>query len=161
MTRLGTQPTGGEIKEAIVHGVEGILEVDRFEAFKKIPGHERHYVPRSEYIFKTIQPKLEDILYLGKSYEDYYDQFEILLALVYADLSPRALGRIWGPPGRFAWKQSHRMERSPFNLLFEEAKNNGSDWPPLKAGLFGGSIERFLEIAKKYRDELLNKLGWF
>ena len=32
--------------------------------------------------------------------------------------------------------------------------------PPI-AGFFGGSIERFKEVAQRYDSELLNRLNWF
>ena len=62
------------------------LELERTKAFSQLPGHKRHYVPCSEYLFKLLQPMLDDILFLGRDYEQYFDRFEVLLALVHADL---------------------------------------------------------------------------
>ena len=127
------------------------------ESFKHLPGHERHYVPRSEYLFKVLQPGLDDLLFLGKSYEASFDRFEMFFALVYADLA----GRDWGPPGRFAWKHSNRgHDASPFVELLDEATTGGPTWTPSKAGLFGGSLDRFQNAAQQYL-ELLNKLSWW
>lgn len=36
---------------------------DTHDMFKEIPGHERKYVPRSEYQFKLLQPKMEDLFF--------------------------------------------------------------------------------------------------
>jgi uncharacterized caspase-like protein len=126
------------------------------ETFKSLPGHERHYVPRSEHLFKILQPLLEDMLLLGKRYESLFDEFEILVALTYAD----AAGRDWGPPGRFGWKQNQYSER-PFSQVVEEARRKGNSWGPLQAGLFKGSIEEFSKTAETYDKELLSKLHWF
>lgn len=51
---------------------EGILQATRAELFKFIPGHERQYAPAREYLFKTIQPKLEDALLVGTDYEEQF-----------------------------------------------------------------------------------------
>lgn len=35
-----------------------LLELNRADAFKQLPGHERNFVPRSEYLFSLLQPEL-------------------------------------------------------------------------------------------------------
>lgn len=114
-------------------------------------------MPRSEHLFKSLQPSLEDLLFLGRSYESLFDRFEVFLALVYADITNNS----WGPPGRFAWKYSKRLgEENPFSELIDEAKKDGDMWASLKAGFFQGSHKRFQEIADSYK-ERLDKLGWW
>ncbi len=129
---------------------------DLHDAFKLLPGHERHYVPRSEYLFKLLQPPLEDALFLGRSYESLFDNFEILLGLVYMDLTDRE----WGPIGRFGWKHERGHSESPFDQLVEAAKKEGENWPLLRAGLFQGSADRFLKDAETFKAQL-DKLSWF
>ena len=124
------------------------------DVFKRLPGHDRHYVPRSEHLRERQQPLLEDLLFLGRTYDRYFDRFEIFLALTYAD----ATELNWGPPGRFAWKR-RSTSMSPYVELMEEAKRMGDNWPPVRAGLFKGSTKRFLEIAEGYK-HLLDSLGW-
>ena len=122
----------------------------------RVPGHERHYVARSEHWRTRQQPLLEDLLFLGRTYDRHFDGFEILLALIYADLTDGA----WGPPGRFAWKHSGQIHRSPYVEMMQDAERMGDDWPPLKAGLFGGSAKRFREVAETYKQSL-DRLGWW
>jgi hypothetical protein len=136
------------------------VEVDAIELFKKLPGHERHYASRSEYLFKALQPGLEDLLFLGNSYEGLFERFEIFYALTYVDQAGHRPGFIWGPPGRFGWK-GHLGSRSPYADLSEEAKQQGVSWPPLSSGLFGGSAVRFDEVATAFREHVLDKLQWF
>lgn len=127
------------------------------DEFKLLPGHEKHYVPRSEHLFKFLQPLLEDLLFLGRNYESLFDRFEIFLALIYAD----TMNRDWGPPGRFAWKYSSPIRaENPFTALIEEAGKYGDKWAPLKAGFFQGSYKRFQEIADSYKKRL-DKLSWW
>ncbi|MDI1451762.1 caspase family protein [Polyangium sp. 6x1] len=149
----GSSPT-----EAIVATVDGMSDIRSDKAFGLLPGHERQYVPQSEYIFKAIQPRLEDLLFLGRSYEALFDRFEMLYALTYADIRSRGEKSVWGPPGRFGWK--HRAGGGPFNAMIAEAEREGPAWPVIRFGLFGGSIERFKEVAKAYRERVLNNSHW-
>ena len=125
------------------------------DAFKLLPGHDRFHVPRSEHLRTRQQPLLEDLLFLGRMYDRHFDRFEIFLALTYAD----ATERDWGPPGRFMWKHG-RTHTSPYVELMEEAKGMGDNWLPVRAGLFKGSVKRFLEVAEGYK-KLLDSAGWW
>ncbi|MCL5772674.1 MAG: hypothetical protein M1479_10455 [Actinobacteria bacterium] len=127
---------------------------DIHDAFKWIPGKEKNYVPRSEHLFEILEPTLEKLLFVGKSYELLFDDFEVYSALVYMEVT----GRDWGPIGRFGWKHDHGD--SPFNRVVEEAKEAKEEWLPLRVGMFNGSLERFLEVSKTLR-ERLNKLPWY
>jgi len=138
MTKVGSRHSGAEAKPIIVPATEGMLDVTRADLFKSLPGHERQYAPKSEYLFKTLQPMLEDLLFLGTSYERLFDRFEVLYALVVADCNyDETYKRLWGPPGRFGWKL--RDGNNPFSDIIAEAEREQGDWPPLRAGLFGGS----------------------
>jgi hypothetical protein len=111
-------------------------------------------------MLSALQPLIEDELFLGKRYEDVFDKFEIMLALVFADLRGGITHRTWGPPGRFAWKEgSFNSNGGPFTRFVEAAKKLGEGWPPLKEGFFQGSAERFAEVADGYRDLIVN-LKW-
>jgi hypothetical protein len=109
------------------------------DAFKTIPGLEKHYDER------------------------YFDRLEIFFALVYVDFEYKPEERVWGPPGRFAYKYRGRDsgEGNTFLEILEEAERQRDNWPPLKANLFSGSYERFIEVAKKFQEEILNNLNWF
>jgi Caspase domain len=159
--RAGLGPVA--TKEVILACVEGMGEVDRVEGFKLLPGHDRHYAPRSEYLYKALQPALEDVFFLGRSYERLFDKFEVLLALVYADLDvelARAFGRVWGPVGRFGWKFNSRIGgQNPYSELRREANQWRDEWPPLKAGLFGGKYDQFENVATKF-EAFLASLNW-
>jgi hypothetical protein len=160
-TTIGPSYSGGRHKEIIKIVVNELLELQRTDIFKTLPGYERFYVPKNEYIFKALQPVIDDLLFLGNSYEAVFDKFEIFLALVFADLDSKDRGDVWGPPGRFAYKhRDMRGEGSPFFEVMNEAKNQGDNWSPLKAGFFGGSFKRFHEISTEY-EKLIGRLSWF
>jgi hypothetical protein len=129
------------------------------DAFKGIPDHARNYTPISEYLYKLIQPELDDLLFLGKGYERVFDEFEILFALVVADQNMQNDRNVWGPIGRFGWK--NRWDgNSPFQKLRNEAAQYKNNWAPIQAGMFGGQYDRFEAVAKHFQDEILANLRW-
>ena len=133
---------------------------DLGDVFKRIPEHERQYTPISEYLYTLLQPSLDDLFFLGKGYESVFDEFEILFALAVADIKKQEDSYIWGPIGRFGWK-NRRHGTSPFQRLIGEAAKHKSNWPPIKAGMFGGDYKRFEDIAEHYQTEIIGKLSWF
>lgn len=147
-------------QEYVLDGTgRGLLDLVRTDIFKRIQGHERQYVPISEYLYNTIQPLLDDVLFLGEGYDTVFDTFEVFYALAHADLEFMKGKSAWGPVGRFAWKH-HSRENGPLMLVVSEGRSQKEDWAPLKAGLFGGSYQRFDNAATKYTEHI-NKLGWF
>jgi hypothetical protein len=144
----------------IIPAVDELM--DAADAFKQLPDMERKYVPRSEHIFKKIQPVVEDQLLLGRTYETLFDQFEIMLALVYGDLRHETPQQhFWGPPGRFAWKERGRGGGgAPFTKFTNDAKAKGQNWEALKEGFFRGSAQRFADDADAYA-ELLSQIQWW
>lgn len=84
-TIFSTGVTGRRTDQKLAVAVSNaISDIERENIFKRLPGHERYYAARSEYLFKLLQPELDDELFLGKDYEALFDRFEVLLALVSA-----------------------------------------------------------------------------
>ena len=135
-TSAGTSEYGREEQLFVGAISKAMQDLVQSEAFKRIPGHERQYTPISEYLFKILQPQLDDVLFVGKDYERAFDEFEVLLALSAADLLYHREKRIWGPVGRFGWKQDRGS--APLTRVIDDARTGGENWAPIKAGLFGG-----------------------
>ena len=146
--------TQGRRVPLIVPVAANISDVTDF--FKRMPGHEQQYAPRSELMYELSQPIIEELLFLGKSYDEVFDEFEILSALVFSE----ATGRGWGPIGRYGWKYHQRGETNPYDWIVADAKKQKEKWPVTQAGLFQGSTENFLKLAEEFR-ERLNKLSWW
>jgi hypothetical protein len=138
---------------------DAISELTSRDVFKQLPDYSRHYTPMSDHLFKVLQPRLDDALFMGRSYERSFDEFEVLFALIVADLRMQRDESAWGPIGRFGWKRSGR-ENSPLLRIVSEARTMGNDWEPLRAGLFGGSIERFIKVADPFQ-ERVGRLSWW
>ena len=126
------------------------------DVFKWIPGQEKKYFPRSEHFFGILRSPLEESLFLGKGYEQLFDDFEVYAALVYSDLT----GRDWAPIGRFGWKHSRAFGDSSFHKIIEEAKERKEEWLPLKVGMFKGSLSRFLEISNALEKQIRHLSWW-
>ena len=156
LTKVSNPRSIGDTHEVIIPAVDGLLDV----GFGSLPAHKNNYVPHSEYLYKALQPMLEDLFFLGSGYEKLFDLFEIFLALVFADLQFETRREVWGPPGRFAWKYRSRLRRSnPFSDLIAEAAASGNSWPPLKAGFFQRSYDRFTQITAGY-ETFMKSFGW-
>jgi hypothetical protein len=151
----------GKPEPVIQASVNGMHDVTRGEVFKRLPGHERHYAPMSEYFYTNVQPDIDDLLFLGKGYEKSFDEFEVLRALVVADLRAQEGVRIWGPLGRFGWKYSRDYAGgSPYADVVKDAERQQGEWPLLRAGFFGGSYQRFSTTALEF-EKILEGLHWF
>ena len=156
LTQKDHSPSSVPVVISTVDGIEPSVD----SLIKTLPGLERKYAPYSEYMYKAVQPVLDDSLFLGKSYEHLFDRFEVFLTLVYIDLKYENNGMIWGPVGRFGWKTVRRHNGSnPYDEVVQQASMLKNEWPPLREGLFSGSYERFEEISGQCR-ELLNSLKW-
>lgn len=146
-TKISGQDRGESIS-VVYQAMTNITEID--ENFKSIPGHERLYVPRSEYLYKALQPAMDDLFYIGKSYENLFDKFEILLGLTFADEYSKLYNDYWGPIGRFGWK--YRYPSNIYKEIVEESNLLKEKWGPIKSGLFNGSYERYSEVARHFEE---------
>jgi hypothetical protein len=131
--------------------VVGGAAVDMEDQFKRFPGLEKRYTPRSDYLFNSIQSVIEDQLFLGRRYAEVFNTFEVMLALTYADARGMDDGRVWGPVGRFAWQ---RRGEASYSDVVEEFSAHGQAAAALKAGFFGGKPERFKELNTGYADTI-------
>src|SRR5207247_6581484 len=104
----------------------------------------------SEVLYRRLRPVLMELLPDDRGYEGCFDVFEYLCALVFIDMQrsrPDPVG--WYPPGRFFWRWS------VVDKLNEESGEAGPEWPPLQAGLLGGSLKRL-----KAAQEALRRPTW-
>lgn len=111
------------------------------------------FTPLSEHLLATLKPAFASLLIDETTYESAFDDFESLRCLVNHDLN----GTYGGSSGRFVWKRQNWAGDSaamPFDRIKIQAEAAGSEWSPLKAGLFSGSLERFLTVEASYRATL-------
>jgi hypothetical protein len=137
----------GNDKRLVTAVTEGLN--NRTQAFRLLPGLERHDTPCSDHLYDVLKPLLDELLFLGSEFERAFDTFEVLYAIEYATQTDRG----WGPIGRFGWK-GIRGDASPLLRIMKEAETAGNAWPPLTAGLCGGSIEKFKSVVRVFTEHL-------
>lgn len=116
-------------------------------SFRAMPGLEHDDFAQSSYLHRTLQPILDDALFLGSDYEEAFDKFELLYALENGNYRHRRFGEAWFPTGRFA--DTDTDPPPALTRLRTEASSKGDDWAPLKAGFFGGMSQVFTRLADK------------
>ena len=117
---------------------------------RKLPGMEGRPTPLSDYLCNVLREPLKEFLPQVAYYQECFDRFEYLLALVHADLYHKEKNYLWGPLGCFSWRYRRSGEQSIMEKIGLEFTDEGINWPPLKAGLFDGSPERFQSIKKVF-----------
>ena len=92
----------------------------------------------------------------------YSTAFEYLLALVHADLNRLERQEYWwGPIGCFAWRHQYFNQEERIALKIDaEIDAEGTNWPLLKADLFGGSVAQ-VKTAKAKFDRFVASCGPF
>ena len=110
-------------------------------------------VPASERVFDLMEPLFRNYLPTVTAFEDVFDKFEYLCALVLADHRALKDSHIFGWYGRWAWRNRERGIHV-LQKLKEERDQQGAQWAVIKKGLFP-SVERFDEILERQRTECL------
>jgi hypothetical protein len=111
----------------------------------------RHYTPLSMHLQQILGGPLKEYLLNEKQYVSFFDRFEYLFALAYADLFQKYHERVWGPVGCFLWRNRDETEMHVINIIDREITEHGVNWPPLRAGLFDGSLDRLNFIKEEFK----------
>lgn len=135
MKRIDARPRRSERRgsSVVVPVVEALQEATSTSIWRHVEEYKKHRVPDSEHLFKVLRPVLDELFFLGASYERLFDRYETLRALVYADVADHGQG----PAGRFTWEYSGGQD-NPFADLRAEAAQEKDAWGPIRAGLFQG-----------------------
>jgi len=135
------------------------IAVDDQGVWKTMFGLERRRTPVSDHLCARLRGPLREFLPRDEDYQDTFDRFEYLLGLVHADLNRwETENGWWGPVGSFSWRGSRfHQDGHTLQKIGAEIEAEGEDWPLLKAGLFGGSLEQ-LKTAKAKYDGFLSKV---
>lgn len=150
-------PWSGGTKPLLEQMLDRWRKVLSSKFFTTIPGHEKHFVPDREYMFKFLQPSVEDLLFLGVDYEAAFDRFEALLALSYLDQSlERDEGSGFALPGRYAYKQGRSGD--PYAAVLADAVKQESQGILTPYGVFS-SLARFKDVHARHKT-FIDSLHW-
>ena len=80
--------------------------------------------PLSEYLYKDLQPVLDDFLYVGDEYPELFISSEILISVFYALKNYNEdKVNVWGPLGRYTYQMiysTRKLEKFPINKVIEK-----------------------------------------
>jgi hypothetical protein len=125
-----------------------------------LPGLERRHTPANDLLFSTLREPLREYLPDDEIYQSTFDRFEYLYSACHADMKrDEWKGGWWGPTGCFGWRGRWGNKTTP-TAIAEELEAMQDKWPPLKAGLFGGSLEQARTAITKF-NEFLKHVNFF
>jgi hypothetical protein len=101
--------------------------------------------PTSEHLFAAVRPRLSELLPDDHDFQRAFDEFEYLACLTVMHRTATEAGVTSVPIGSFAWRDVFNDNRR-IEQLSKEADALGNQWPPLKAGLFDGSLGVFRDV---------------
>ncbi|MDP8994699.1 MAG: hypothetical protein M3N07_06940, partial [Pseudomonadota bacterium] len=122
------------------------LEIQR-ERWWCLPDLERRHTPLNDHLLDLLRPELAELIPTDQELEEAFDRFELLAGLVHLhhaagerDPDPE---QCWLPVGRFAWRLTRSYYGESLMSWLANAEQQREEWPPLRAGMFGGSYARF------------------
>ncbi|WP_370939297.1 toll/interleukin-1 receptor domain-containing protein [Amycolatopsis sp. cg13] len=127
------------------------------ELFDKLSANRigKRYTPVSDYLHDCLRETFSFLIFDPEEYTETFDKLEVLLSALAIDLGKLPETYTDGPwLGSFTWRRRYGASTAE-GAMQAELKEQGIDWPPLQAGLFGGSLER----ATQAFDELIERAG--
>lgn len=153
-------------------------DLDRYSNEREPLIFRAHCSIMTEYLAKTVAPKTiaaamlpgrlrfqeglwDSVRYYLPSEDQFQwciDRFEYFFGLVHTDLAiqRQCQWRIWGPRGYLPFKQHGHFIEQLKEAMSAEIETEGAEWAPLRAGMFGGSLER-LNGARQNFDGIVGK----
>jgi len=113
------------------------------DAARWLPGTSGSSVSASLHLRNSLREPLRELIPNDQNYIRLFHEFEYLAALVGADLTEKEGNGSGGFFGCFIW---HGDYRKIYADLRGRATAAGNNWPFLKAGLFSGTLDRFLQM---------------
>lgn len=125
-----------------------------------LPNLDRHWTPASDYLVGILSSPLKEYIPDQNDLEDKFDRLEYLFSLSILDHLLQTSAYPWGPVGRFGWRLRRGGDHYIVSQIHSELESEKENWKPLKAGLFGGSLDR-ANIAQANMIEQLKQVHWF
>jgi hypothetical protein len=121
---------------------------DPSTALKAFTGNKvgKYHTPAAEWLHHVLRPVFDEQFHDDEAYSRAFDRAEIMLGVLsqydqdqLAKSGAFARGSSWF--GRSTWRASHG-HGAPLDDISAEVAAQGSQWPPLRDGLFGGDPDR-------------------
>jgi len=113
------------------------------------------HTPVEDMLFAQLRPLFRRSIPNDADYTETWIRAELLLGVLAEDLDlnwDRKNGWVYGPNfGSFTWRNQAGMRDETVEQQFlREIEEAGESWPPLRAGLFGGELERAVASARSF-----------
>jgi|GEM_PF-2728296 hypothetical protein len=115
-----------------------------------------YYTPVEEWLHHVLRPLFADQFVSDSEYETNYNATELFFGLLSQDAAIQQKGgggwranSHWF--GRSTWANRYSRQ-SPVEEVASELMTEGQDWPPLRAGLFGGDPDRASTAVSQYAE---------
>lgn len=117
-----------------------------------------HPTPKAEWINHIMNSWFDDLVVSEEEYDAIFNKAEVMLGLLSTDCIISSITPEEQDTGYYSqtywFGRSTRRRRpyqaTPVKIFDDELNNQGTQWPPLKAGLFGGSEQRAAAALKEY-----------
>jgi len=119
----------------------------------------KYYTPIAEWMHNVLRPVFADQLPDDDAYDEAFDRAEVFLGVLAQDLtnvrkSANPESRAWGRRSYWFGRSTHRnryRDSTPIDDLLYELDTHGTQWGPVKAGLFGGQVDRARAALEEYK----------
>jgi hypothetical protein len=125
---------------------------------QQLPGYERRHTPISDRLFDVLRDRVRDYYPDDSVYQEAFDRFEYLTALIELDLRTSNGHLPHAPVGRFGWRRHIHMDI--VDKVSKEAAAAGDQWPVVTAKVFP-SMDRFRRVETLYFENILQNLQWY
>lgn len=131
----------------------------RHDALNQLQGTNYH-LPVNDRIHDILREPLRDVIPDDRTYSDTFDKFEYLRSLVEYDHELNNLEFTMAHPtiGRFGWRNK-RTDEHISRIVQSEIDTQGTEWPLIKFGYFGGKMDRLNQV-KESLDNAISRLHW-
>ncbi|MFI9453376.1 toll/interleukin-1 receptor domain-containing protein [Amycolatopsis sp. NPDC052450] len=115
-----------------------------------------YHTPVAEWLHTILRPYFSDQFVDDTAYDEGFDHAEVILGIISQDIdNVRAAAnpqRTWAGRSRWFGRSTWRGKYGPgpVDAVSTEIESRGASWPPLKAGLFGGDLDRAKTAANDY-----------
>jgi hypothetical protein len=155
LTRAKAHEAGERVKTILDQFSEAFGDIHG--VVKSVPSHEKNLVPFSEMMFQVLGPELSDLFSDHADYETRFDEFELLVSMIYGDMEYKDVSNPedpWLTPGRYVWKYRRFGLRSPLFLAPDEGdelarvKQQEPFAKLIAAGHFGRDWNRLVSLRR-------------
>lgn len=107
--------------------------------------------PMSDKLEIDLRPEFSTMMAEDNEYQRLFDYFEYFRCLVHADWSNQLGGPTSGSIGSFVQRIGRsRFVYDPLREIKRELERDGTNWGPLQAGFFDGSLDRVRQVKTEY-----------